>query len=49
MDSTQSTSRPYLSLVIPAYNEQENVEALLQRVGAALAQRSKLEMMGVGE
>lgn len=38
MDSTQNpTSRPYLSLVIPAYNEQENVEALLRRVEAALA------------
>jgi glycosyltransferase involved in cell wall biosynthesis len=38
MDATQpTTDRPYLSLVIPAYNEQENVEALLQRVGAALA------------
>ena len=30
--------RPYLSLVIPAYNEEENIEALLQRVGAALSQ-----------
>ena len=29
---------PYLSLVIPAYNEQENVEMLLQRVSAALSQ-----------
>jgi glycosyltransferase involved in cell wall biosynthesis len=39
MDPTQTTTtRPYLSLVIPAYNEQENVEALLQRVGAALGQ-----------
>jgi dolichol-phosphate mannosyltransferase len=28
---------PYLSLVIPCYNEQENVPTLLQRVGAALA------------
>jgi glycosyltransferase involved in cell wall biosynthesis len=27
----------YLSLVIPAYNEQENIPTLLQRVGAALA------------
>ena len=32
---------PYLSLVIPAYNEQENVEVLLQRVAAALAQTGK--------
>lgn len=29
--------RPYLSLVIPAYNEQENIPTLLQRVGGALA------------
>jgi glycosyltransferase involved in cell wall biosynthesis len=29
---------PYLSLVIPAYNEQENVAALLSRVEGALAQ-----------
>ena len=42
MDSTQTiTDRPYLSLVIPAYNEQENVEALLGRVGAALGQIGK--------
>src|SRR5882724_12473025 len=33
--------QPNLSLVIPAYNEQENVEALLTRVGAALAQTGK--------
>jgi len=32
---------PYLSLVIPAYNEQENVDALLSRVGAALALTQK--------
>ena len=32
---------PYLSLVIPAYNEQENVEELLGRVSAALAQSGK--------
>jgi len=37
MDATP----PYLSLVIPAYNEQENVNALLERVGAALAQIGK--------
>ena len=42
MDSTQTTtSRPYLSLVIPAYNEQENIEALLSRVGAALTQTGR--------
>ena len=33
--------RPYLSLVIPAYNEQENVEALLTRVEAALSQTGR--------
>jgi dolichol-phosphate mannosyltransferase len=32
---------PYLSLVIPAYNEQENVAFLLERVGNALAQMGK--------
>ena len=32
------TVEPYLSLVIPAYNEQENVRPLLARVGAALMQ-----------
>src|SRR3954462_13574763 len=31
-------ARPYLSLVIPAYNEEENVPTLLSRVGASLAQ-----------
>jgi dolichol-phosphate mannosyltransferase len=31
-----SSPAPYLSLVIPAYNEQENVPTLLERVGAAL-------------
>jgi dolichol-phosphate mannosyltransferase len=39
MEPTQD--RPYLSLVIPAYNEQENVEALLKRVGDALASTGK--------
>src|SRR4051812_6893481 len=29
--------RPYLSLVIPAYNEEENVNVLLDRVAAALS------------
>lgn len=29
---------PYLSLVIPAYNEQENIPTLLSRVGASLSQ-----------
>ena len=32
---------PYLSLVIPAYNEQENIATLLSRVEAALAQVGK--------
>src|SRR4051794_33839843 len=32
---------PYLSLVIPAYNEQENVPTLLERVAAALAQAGR--------
>ena len=32
---------PYLSLVIPAYNEQENIVALLSRVGAALGQMGR--------
>jgi dolichol-phosphate mannosyltransferase len=32
---------PYLSLVIPCYNEQENVSTLLQRVEAALNQVGK--------
>jgi glycosyltransferase involved in cell wall biosynthesis len=33
--------KPYLSLVIPAYNEQENIPTLLQRVGDSLAQLGK--------
>jgi len=32
---------PYLSLVIPAYNEQENIPVLLERVGVALLQTGK--------
>ncbi|MGE5612352.1 MAG: glycosyltransferase family 2 protein [Bacillota bacterium] len=32
------TDVPYLSLVIPAYNEQESIPALLSRVASALAQ-----------
>ena len=32
------TEQPYLSLVIPAYNEQEVIPALLQRVEASLRQ-----------
>jgi glycosyltransferase involved in cell wall biosynthesis len=32
---------PYLSLVIPCYNEQENVPTLLRRVGDSLAQTGK--------
>jgi len=34
-------SNPYLSLVIPCYNEQENVPTLLERVFAALSQTGK--------
>src|SRR3954471_19268687 len=30
--------RPYVSLVIPAYNEEENIPTLLARVGASLSQ-----------
>ena len=42
MEPTYPTGeRPYLSLVIPAYNEQENVGALLDRVSAALAQTGR--------
>ena len=32
---------PYLSLVVPAYNEQENIEPLLARIASALAQTDK--------
>src|SRR5438874_2539292 len=35
------SDRPYLSLVIPAYNEQENIPTLLERVAAALAQTGR--------
>ena len=34
---TDPTPKPYLSLVIPCYNEQENVPTLLGRVDGALA------------
>src|ERR1700759_444285 len=30
------TEAPFISLVIPAYNEQENINPLLDRVGSAL-------------
>ncbi len=36
-----TSQSPYLSLVIPAYNEQENIPVLLERVAAALAQIGK--------
>jgi glycosyltransferase involved in cell wall biosynthesis len=36
-----ASDRPYLSLVIPAYNEQENIPTLLERVAVALAQTSR--------
>ena len=35
------TGKPYLSLVIPCYNEQENVSELLRRVGEAMAQTGR--------
>jgi glycosyltransferase involved in cell wall biosynthesis len=35
------TQHPYLSLVVPAYNEQENVPTLLSRVEAALSRIGK--------
>src|SRR5258706_2172580 len=41
---------PYLSLVIPAYNEQENIPVLLGRVGAALSQtRREFEVLIVDD
>src|SRR5205823_4148447 len=40
MAETQ-TSQPYLSLVVPAYNEQENIPTLLERVGASLEKIGK--------
>ncbi len=36
-----SETQPYLSLVIPAYNEQESVPTLLSRVEASLARIEK--------
>jgi glycosyltransferase involved in cell wall biosynthesis len=36
--ASQAEAPPYVSLVVPAYNEQETVPTLLARVGAALAQ-----------
>ncbi|HWP41185.1 MAG TPA: glycosyltransferase family 2 protein [Tepidisphaeraceae bacterium] len=41
MDQTPQVDAPYLSLVIPAYNEQENIPALLQRVSTALGRLNK--------
>ena len=32
---------PYLSLVVPCFNEQENVPTLLERVGAALSRTGR--------
>src|SRR4029434_5343373 len=42
-DESESTmsDAPYLSLVIPAYNEQENIPVLMERVGAALTQTGR--------
>jgi glycosyltransferase involved in cell wall biosynthesis len=36
-----TTALPYFSLVVPAYNEQENIPTLLQRVSASLQQIGK--------
>ena len=36
-----TTGLPYFSLVVPAFNEQENIPTLLQRVGASLAQMGR--------
>jgi len=36
-----SDQTPYLSLVIPAYNEEENVPTLLQRVESSLTPMGK--------
>jgi membrane-associated phospholipid phosphatase len=41
MDATDSSPKPYLSLVIPCYNEEENVPTLLQRVEASLVQTGR--------
>jgi glycosyltransferase involved in cell wall biosynthesis len=46
-----STTSPYLSLVVPCYNEQENIPALLKRVEevfAPLAQSFELVMVDDG-
>jgi dolichol-phosphate mannosyltransferase len=40
-EHSAETAPPYLSLVIPAYNEQENVNVLLERVSAALTQTGR--------
>jgi glycosyltransferase involved in cell wall biosynthesis len=36
-----TTAPPYFSLVVPAYNEEENIPTLLQRVGDSLAQMNR--------
>ena len=33
--------QPYLSLIIPCYNEQENIPTLLQRAGSAMEELAK--------
>jgi len=40
-DDAPMNDAPYLSLVIPCYNEEENVAALLHRVGASLDAMNK--------
>lgn len=41
MSNDGDRSKPFLSLVIPCYNEQENVPTLLERVQAAMAKLGK--------
>src|SRR4051794_23024187 len=41
IQDTNAGNEPYLSLVIPAYNEQENIPTLLSRVEASLTKLKK--------
>jgi dolichol-phosphate mannosyltransferase len=40
--ATASTTRPYLSVVVPTYNERDNVAELLRRLAEALPPRSEV-------